>query len=448
VKGLINTYNASPLGQVNPIDEDEFITFIKGLGTDHANDQKKLARLINGWTTNSQKLMMGKQYLSNTALENLMPTITHFNNEKIAAAGGLDAWTALPDEEKVLRDIQVCKELYRHFGETAWKGLTPEEQFEAQALVWCGCCMHKEMNSVKGGVEGMKLFWESIGGPALIKLMNKVNDTAVKKSEKGSEVAENALEASEGGGVKLTSLLSALLNHKDDKRGQQDTFKLYFEHVLGYSVSCPDTSNTRFQSHCDCAIFIIFYLPQLLLFMSHIMYSKGKVGLNHLEANVLKGLQDVLTLTELAVLALYANSVSYAYMHVARATGDRKMTTLDLADFHAKVIRFCEAVTENPGLLLAPDALYEMGTLDGQPWEHPEVFYAIQCMAPMLPNLAGCLKAFMTGAADTWKRFGEEYHEDGIIARLSPSACTSIYIVMNRLFILLPEPEQPEQPDH
>ncbi|KAJ7746090.1 hypothetical protein B0H14DRAFT_3606184 [Mycena olivaceomarginata] len=96
VNGLVKTYNASPLGQVNPIDEDEFITFIKGLGTDHANDQKKLARLINEWTTNSRKIMLGKQYLS--------------------TASGLDAWTALPDEEKVLRDLQVCRELYRHFG--------------------------------------------------------------------------------------------------------------------------------------------------------------------------------------------------------------------------------------------------------------------------------------------------------------------------------------------
>ncbi|KAJ7936601.1 hypothetical protein B0H13DRAFT_1450923, partial [Mycena leptocephala] len=38
VEGLVGTHNASPLGQVNPIDPDEFITFIKGLGTDHAND--------------------------------------------------------------------------------------------------------------------------------------------------------------------------------------------------------------------------------------------------------------------------------------------------------------------------------------------------------------------------------------------------------------------------
>ncbi|KAF8144412.1 hypothetical protein K438DRAFT_1617450, partial [Mycena galopus ATCC 62051] len=53
---------------------------------------------------------------------------------------------------------------------------------------------------------------------------------------------------------------------------------------------------------------------------------------------------------------------------------------------------------------------------------------AIQHLAPTLPNLAGCLKAFMTGAADTWKRFGEEYHQDGVIARLSASARAKIYI--------------------
>ncbi|KAK6996436.1 hypothetical protein R3P38DRAFT_2565678, partial [Favolaschia claudopus] len=39
VEGLVGTYNASPLGRANPIDVDEFITFIRALGTDHANDQ-------------------------------------------------------------------------------------------------------------------------------------------------------------------------------------------------------------------------------------------------------------------------------------------------------------------------------------------------------------------------------------------------------------------------
>jgi hypothetical protein len=34
----------------------------------------------------------------------------------------------------------------------------------------------------------------------------------------------------------------------------------------------------------------------------------------------------------------------------------------------------------------------------------------------------------MTGAADTWKRFGEEYKADSAIAGLSPAACAKIYI--------------------
>lgn len=158
------------------------------------------------------------------------------------------------------------------------------------------------------------------------------------------------------------------------------------------------------------------------------MYSKQKIGLNHLESNVLKGLKDVSTLTELVVLALYAISVSYAYMRVVRASGDRRANALDLTYLHEKVVKFCETVAENVDLLLAPDATYHTGTLDGQQWEHPDVFYAVQRMASGLPNLAGCLRAFMTGAADTWKRFGEEYRADGVIARLSAAARAKIYI--------------------
>ncbi|KAK6997126.1 hypothetical protein R3P38DRAFT_2563891 [Favolaschia claudopus] len=68
VEGLVGTYNASPLGRANPIDVDEFITFIKALGTDHANDQKRLARLITEWVRNSRTVMLGKRWLSESSL--------------------------------------------------------------------------------------------------------------------------------------------------------------------------------------------------------------------------------------------------------------------------------------------------------------------------------------------------------------------------------------------
>jgi hypothetical protein len=163
--------------------------------------------------------------------------------------------------------------------------------------------------------------------------------------------------------------------------------------------------------------------------MMHVMYSKTNIGLNHLELNIIKGLKCPSTLTEIVVLALYAIAVSYPYMRVARGlVNGVRPNALDLGPWHANVIHFCESVAENVDLLLAPGASFKTGSLDGQPWEHADVFYVIQRMANGLPNLRGCLKAFMTGAADTWKRFGEEYQGDGIIARLSAAAHAMIYV--------------------
>ncbi|KAJ7222649.1 hypothetical protein C8J57DRAFT_974185, partial [Mycena rebaudengoi] len=305
---LVDTYNASPFGAEDPIDGDEFVTFMKALGADHANDQKKLGRLANDWTTHAHKIMLGKKYLMSQELQAYLPEIARRSAAKIEAAGGLDAWNALSDVEKTKRDTEVCRDLWTHFGETQWKGLSEQERFDKEAL--------------------------------------------------------------------------------DKKKGQQDTFKLYFEEFLGYAVACPDTSNTRFQSHCDCAIFILLHLTQILEFMSHIMYSKTNIGLNHLELNILQGLKCTSTLTELVVLAIYAIIVSYPYMRVVRGNvGGVRPNALDLGPWHAKVISFCEAVANNVDLILAPDATFKTGSLDGQPWEHPHVFYMVQRLAGGLPHL-------------------------------------------------------------
>jgi hypothetical protein len=58
--------------------------------------------------------------------------------------------------------------------------------------IWHGVCMHKEMNPVKGGVQGMKLFWETIGGPAPVKLMNMGNDGAASNGAPGSKAVQHA----------------------------------------------------------------------------------------------------------------------------------------------------------------------------------------------------------------------------------------------------------------
>ncbi|KAF8195978.1 hypothetical protein K438DRAFT_1587093 [Mycena galopus ATCC 62051] len=72
---LVDTYNASPLGQADPIDLNEFITWLKSLGTDHANDQKLLTKMKNQWIINSHKIMLGKVYLATTDLQTYLPEI-------------------------------------------------------------------------------------------------------------------------------------------------------------------------------------------------------------------------------------------------------------------------------------------------------------------------------------------------------------------------------------
>jgi hypothetical protein len=58
-----------------------------------------------------------------------------------------------------------------------------------------------------------------------------------------------------------------IFNHKDDKKGQQDSFHIFFERHLGYTIKFPDTSNTRFQSHCMAAATLILFLPYFLEFL-------------------------------------------------------------------------------------------------------------------------------------------------------------------------------------
>ena len=48
-----------------------------------------------------------------------------------------------------------------------------EEHQYAALFIWGGCCMHKEMNSVKGGNVWMMAFWAKNNLPGLKMLFNK-----------------------------------------------------------------------------------------------------------------------------------------------------------------------------------------------------------------------------------------------------------------------------------
>ena len=52
---LYDVYNSSPRGQDKPIDTRQFTDKLRGMNTDHAEDQKKLHRLVAEWKTRNDR---------------------------------------------------------------------------------------------------------------------------------------------------------------------------------------------------------------------------------------------------------------------------------------------------------------------------------------------------------------------------------------------------------
>lgn len=258
-------YNNSPLESRMRARLIEFSIKIQGMHTDHAEDQKKLARLIQQWKQLCECELRGELVLLSALPEELLPILLAESQQKIADAGGPNAWAMLSAEEQAACDVIVYKNICLHFGQAAYDALTEAEKNEVDFFIWAGCCMHKELNSVKGGNTHMTEFWKKSGLIVPIPLMNRDNAAAATAGTSAAQTrAENVTQA---GAVKTASLAGALFNHKDDKKGHHDIFRIFFESHLGCIFTFPDTSNTRYQSYCLAASALILHLPLYISFL-------------------------------------------------------------------------------------------------------------------------------------------------------------------------------------
>ncbi|KDQ06068.1 hypothetical protein BOTBODRAFT_181941 [Botryobasidium botryosum FD-172 SS1] len=169
--------------------------------------------------------------------------------------------------------------------------MTPEQRRHTALFVWAGCGMHKEMNSVKGGVAGAAA---AIGGSA-----------ARKRAE----------EASDTGAIKFVKLIGAILNNKDKKRGST-TIQVALKEAFGFTIYFPDTGNTRYQSFREATAEVIVHLDFYRTFLTEVRDLKDKRTWTNLEKN----------------------SVSHAYMRTVRGLPATNM--LDLLAFHKNLIDF------------------------------------------------------------------------------------------------------------
>ncbi|EJD35062.1 hypothetical protein AURDEDRAFT_175862 [Auricularia subglabra TFB-10046 SS5] len=194
-------------------------------------------------------------------------------------------------------------------------------------------------------------------------------------------------------------LAGAAFKNKNDKLGQQDMFKAFFSSELHTAYSFPDTRNTRFQSYCGAAATLLLHLDLYIVFLEQVRNAKTKPSFTNMEANVFHGLQDLATLTKLAVLVLYAEAVCHPYVRRVRTPGTN---TIDLGPLHLKVVSHCQSIIDNLDVLLGLDAPsnHEKAILDDLPWEHANVVNCIHSLAQSgcFPHLRGALVASFKGA--------------------------------------------------
>ncbi|KIJ38351.1 hypothetical protein M422DRAFT_259003 [Sphaerobolus stellatus SS14] len=413
IKDIYETHNSSLKAGESKMDSQTFAMKLTGAVTDHAADQKKLVRLLKEWKKSSNREFRGEQKIISKSPDEMIRIVLLTSKRTVDKAGGCAKWEALSEQAKIQLEQETYKEICAELGETVFQQLPEFEREIASFFAWTGCCMHKELNTVKGGNSEMVKHWEanSLEGP--IQLPNR--DTAAALAE-GAKPAKSV----QGGAIKVMSLAGALFNNKDDKKGEQDSIKCAFEEMFRFPNNFPDTSNTRYQSHCEAAAELIVHLPFYRKYFELMKDRKESRLLNHMEKNVQMALDDIPTLQELCVLALFLQIISRPYMRVVRGEGHQDHNILDMGPLHGKVAAHMKKIISNPMLILSPAATFETASMDNLPWDRAEVLYSVWRLAPTMPNLKGLVVAFFTGALETWERFTAEFLPGGLIACTSP----------------------------
>lgn len=412
----IDIFKGSPLAQRLNIDFElnDFAAKLRGMNGDHAADQKKDYTIVKAWKEDVRDERLGTKKLGQLPLPELVALLGAVKGAYIDELGGALVWMKFSEQEHKIHEAAILRTLCLQLGKEEYVHLSDEEKRTFDLFIWAGCCMHKDMNAFKGGDKALGESWDLARRTRPATLANNDNAAVLARVGVGgpSTAAEvRAEEVSGRGGVKATTLGGMICNNKDNKKGQQDTYRWYFAKVLGYPASYPDVSNTRYQTHGNAAAEIITHLSTYISFMEYVRDKKQKPGFTNVEKNFFTALHDIPTLTEFAVMALYSQAITIPYMRTVRGKGTNEINILDLGEYHDTVKNHVKKIIRDPGLLIAenPDETYKLGTLDGLEWSRREAVEAVYKLAPTLPHLQPALVAFFEGAAVTWERFTSEF---------------------------------------
>ncbi len=425
LKNITNIYNDSPLAKRT----GSILTFIKliikltGMNTDHCAKEKKDARMLKELKAWAVDQHLGEEKMLNMTFEEVTKYFQQAEDVMVQKAGGKHKWDGLSEIKKAERKAAMTEMAVTELGKEAFEKLSEEDKRILRLFIWAGCGCHKDLNTVRGGYFALlKWYNENPEVERPVLLANRDNDPVVQERsatlEQGdtpTPAQERAFLKSTQGAIKTAEIAGAIFNHKDDKKGHHDVFRYWWVQHVGIPFTFPDTSNNRFQSFCDAAAALILYKDKFVDFLKSLRINKQNSKLNHMEQNLWNALHCHATLTELAILALYAEAISYPYMKAIRNSSIKDQNMLDLGPFHFRVLNHIQNIIINPNILIGENSLHTTASLDGNEWQNPAVVKKILDLIPSLPNFHQLLNAFLIGAADTWKRFTSEFAPGGLI---------------------------------
>jgi hypothetical protein len=394
----------------------------RGYLGDHAADQKKLSGQLEAYRRECDREVRGEDALfsddpQDEAERNHL--LDEKSKEMLESVGGKECWVLLPPVERLRQEREMIRQVQISLGEQAYQRLPPEEKAEVDFWVYTGCAMHKDLNVMKGGAERMMKSWEEKGVMPPIDLMNKAQVIAAESGV--APTKGKGGRQPERGGVKLASLLGALVKHKNPNKGHQARFRVYCRKVLGFEILFPDTSNNRYQSHGYAATEIVHRRQLYINFLLQVRDRKAVTGgLNHMEENTLIGLMDDATFTELQVLTLYSQAVSLPLAQLVRAPYHQSRNGLDLGPDFDHLLKHLETIIENPDILIGPNVSWKTATLDGQPWYNPDAIAIILRDRNRHPHLRSALIAFFEGALETWILFTRDVLNNPKLSAATP----------------------------
>ena len=374
---------------------------------DHAADQKKLSRMLEAHRQDCDREVRGEDALLSDDPQDEVERnrlLDEKSKEMLEKAGGKEFWVLLSPAERLEQEREVIREVQIALGEQAYQRLSPEEKEDVDFWVYTGCAMHKDLNAAKGGAERMARSWEEKGRVPPIAMLSKTQVMAAKsgsapKKGKGGRQPER-------GGVKLTGLLGALVKHQNPNKGHQARFCVYCRKILGFEILFPDTSNNRYQSHGYAATEIVHRRQLYIDFLLKVQDQKATMGgLNNMEENVINGLTDDATFTELQVLTLYSQTISLPLAQIARAPYHQSSNGLDLGPTFDRLLSHLETIVKDPGILIGLEVSWMTATFDRKPWHNPDAIATILRDRNQYPHLESALVAFFEGALETWRIF-------------------------------------------